>query len=79
MNNINNAFNDSRTPILDYGSDSSKPIAIADTMDISNTFAGNRNPFNPDLVVTDTLDSGSWLEDPQKVRRSLFFLRLSIF
>lgn len=70
MNDINNEFNDSSTPILDYGSDSSKPIATVDTMD---TFAGNRNPFNPDLVVTDTLDSDSWLADPQKVRSSLSF------
>jgi hypothetical protein len=73
MNDINSAFNDSITPILDYGSDSSKPLATADAMDASNTFTGNRNPFNPDLVVTDTLDSGSWLADPQKVRSLLSF------
>jgi hypothetical protein len=77
MNDFNSTLNGFSTLTYDYGSDSYKPGTAVYAMDTSNTFAGNRNPFNPTLVVMDTLDSSSWLADPQKVWISLsFFFRV---
>jgi hypothetical protein len=71
MDDSINTFDDSTTLALDYGSMASDLKATGDAMDVTSAFAGDRNPFCPNLVVTDTLDSNSWLADPQKVESPL--------
>jgi hypothetical protein len=71
MDDSTNNFDDSTTPALDYGPSASDFKATGDAMEVTSAFAGDRNPFCPDLVVMDTLDSNSWLADPQKVETPL--------